>query len=805
MKPAFPLFLFISLLGSITTATSQNCTAVFKGEVTDFHDGKPLMNALIQLIGTDKATASDIDGSFVINGICPGRYEVEISHESCNTRIMSVEISGTTTQPITLEHHLEELKEVVVEGSRDHPVTNSATEQILHTDVIEKFSSASLGDALKEISGVSSLNTGSAIVKPVIQGLHSSRIITMNNGVRLQDQEWGIEHAPNLDLNAAGSLTVVKGAAALQYGGDAIGGVIIADPEKIPVKDTIYGKTLLSGATNGRGGALVSSLTKSYKSGWYWSAQGTLKRFGDGKAPDYSLTNTGYSQQAFSASFGLNKFTYGFDVYYSFYRNEIGILRASHIGSVEDMFHAINSRQPSVIEPFSYDINAPKQDITHHLAKVRFFKRFQNLGKLSLQYDFQQNNRLEYDIRKGDLKGIPAMDMELTTHTLSSDFQFDSRSDYKINTGATFQYQTNFPDPRTRVRRLIPDYDRYTFGIYGAGSYHLTDALTLDAGARYDFTRMDAKKFYFNTRWEQKGYDRDFQDIIIGEEGNQLLTNPVFDFHNISATAGIKYNMDTYGEVLFNYALAGRAPNPSELFSDGLHHSAAAIELGDLRMDQETSHKFSASYARNTGEFQFTVAPYANFVHNFILLEPTGSEQTIRGAFPVWEYKQVNARLLGIDLDASYRFLDHWTFTHKFSYVYGKDITRNRPLIDIPPANTSNRITFSKPEWKNLRLTLRSDYFFRQNEFPNNNFPVRLPENGEYVDRELDISTPPSAYHLLGFDASAGFHFIKHSEITVGLTVDNILNTNYRDYLNRLRFFADDLGRNFKLQIKINY
>ena len=81
--------------------------------------------------------------------------------------------------------------------------------------MLENYSAASLGDALKEIAGVSSINTGNAIVKPMINGMHSSRIIVMNNGVRLQDQEWGIEHAPNIDLNSSESVSVIKGAGAV--------------------------------------------------------------------------------------------------------------------------------------------------------------------------------------------------------------------------------------------------------------------------------------------------------------------------------------------------------------------------------------------------------------------------------------------------------------------------------------------------------------------------------------------------------------------------------------------------------------
>ena len=111
----------------------------------------------------------------------------------------------------------------------------------------------SLGDAIKEIPGVSSINTGNTIVKPVINGLHSSRVLIMTNNVRLQDQEWGIEHAPNIDINSAGSVSLIKGANALEYGGDAIGGVIIVNPIRIFAKDSLFGKTIINGQSNSKG------------------------------------------------------------------------------------------------------------------------------------------------------------------------------------------------------------------------------------------------------------------------------------------------------------------------------------------------------------------------------------------------------------------------------------------------------------------------------------------------------------------------------------------------------------------------
>ncbi len=78
----------------------------------------------------------------------------------------------------------------------------------------------------------------------------------------------GKEHAPNIDVNSVGRLTLVKSASALQYGGDAMGGIIIAEGPKVAIKDSLYGKTMLFGASNGRGGGITSKLTKVLKMGY---------------------------------------------------------------------------------------------------------------------------------------------------------------------------------------------------------------------------------------------------------------------------------------------------------------------------------------------------------------------------------------------------------------------------------------------------------------------------------------------------------------------------------------------------------
>lgn len=800
------LLLLVSLI-SISNATAQDCNLTLSGEVVDFHDGKSLFQATLSIEGEEKYALTDFDGKYEISGLCPGNYVVHITHPECDTEDFKITINKDLTRNFKLEHHIEELNRVTVTGHTYHQETTSGTEASLHQEDILKYSSGSLGDALREISGVSSLNTGSTVVKPVIQGLHSSRVLVISNGTRLADQEWGIEHAPNLDVNNTANLTVVKGAGALRYGGDAVGGVIIADPQKPYVKDSLYGSTVIDGFTNGRGASVTSNVIKSYANGWYVRVQGTYKYSGDREAPDYVLSNTGNREKDFSFGFGLNKFKYGFDAFYSYYDAETGILRASHIGSNPDLIRAINSDQPLYEAPFTYDINAPKQNVRHHLAKLSAFTRFENFGKLSMDYSFQFNNRKEFDIRRGDDRDKPSLDLDLVTHTLNTNLQWDALDNMEANVGAEFSYQKNTPDPDTGVRRLIPDYEMTTVAGYATLEYYLNDRMTLDGGVRYDYRLMDATKYYRTSRWEERGYDEDYNDIVVQELDTQLLTNPVFEYHNISATLGTRYQINDNLVARANLSSASRAPNPAELFADGLHHSAAIIELGDLRNKQEQSLKASASLEATFSKLTFGLDPYYNQVYNFIQLVPVGVEFTNRGgSFPVYEYQQADSRLFGIDVNAGYRFNKRFDLKSSFAYVNGQDLENDKPLIAMPAPNWMNTLTFSKEEWNNFRISLRNQAAFKQNRFPNNDFEVTyIDANGSEVTETVKISESPAGYNLWYLNAFMDFAVLKQSKLTVGLFVDNVLDTNYRDYLNRQRYFVDDLGQNFRLQLKLTY
>lgn len=789
----FSLFFCLLCFGIVY---SQN---TISGKIVDEND-VALEKSHIHI--SSKSTNSKKDGSFIIRNIPNGPAKVLITYVGYKPIDTIIAVNGNLEINFKMKQKNEQLDEIVVKHKNNY-FNHSVSEQKIKEKTIEKFSSQSLGNLLKEVPGVSVLKSGNTVVKPVINGLHSSRVAIFNNNVKLEDQQWGMEHAPNFDVNAAGKITVLKGASALQYGGDAIGGIVIIEPFSTK-KDTLFGKTIMTMESNGRGGTISSSLHKGNFCDWSWNAQGSFKYYGDREAPDYTLSNAGNREANFSGDLKYIGKKFDFAAYYSLYSATIGILSASHIGNVNDLYNSINNQTPSVTDDFTYSIKNPKQKVQHHLAKLNYNYYFKNGQTLALQYAFQFNNRKEFDLRTGVSDSKPALDLNLLTHTVNADYKL-SVDAWDFKSGIMGLYQNNTANPNTGVRPLIPTYNKFDAGVYAVADNHLSEDFSIEVGIRYDFSTIEATKYYLKSRWEERDYSPQFDNFIAGDFGTQWLTKPTFTFHNFSASIGTQYSFGEGFDWYFNLSRAVRNPNPSEFFSDGLHHSSGMIELGDLRLEQEKSNKISTSLQKKWQKVKINLNPFLNYIEDYMFLKPVGFETTIRGAFPVWEYQKTNALLTGVDFNSEWQISEHWQHRLLLTYVNGRDKTNNDAIIDMPPLTLNNRILFSKKEWNNLTLELQSEMVFRQTQFPDNNFTTNIIENGDFVPVEVDISTPPPAYHLLHFTSDFQFKVSEHSLATLGFSVFNILDTPYRDYLNRQRFYADELGRNFQIQLKINY
>lgn len=792
----------VLLLAFSTVINAQDCSFKFTGSILDQHDDSPLSRAIISIEELNATTFSDERGTFSFDNICNGHYTIVVEHAQCKTKMSSIKVKDNTTKILRLEHHYEKLNEVIVSGSGDG-FNQTVIKPTLSQEDIALGSNQSLGAMLSKVSGVSGLSSGNSIIKPSIHGLHSSRVTIINAGVRMEDQEWGAEHAPNLDVNQANSIEIIKNASALQYSGDAIGGFVIIKPQRIPIKDTLFGKARWTAQTNGQGGSLHAGMTKSTDFGWYGSLEGTFKGYGDFEAPDYILSNTGMRSNSVAAVIGKNQFKRGIELKYSRVENKIGILRASHLGGAQDQLLALNSEAPLIIRDFTYDIDRPKQEVVHEILSAKGYIKSRVLGKINVRYDYQNNHRLEFDIRRGSDQNKASMDLSLITQSISIDMAPVSNWFSNLKLGLGGRKLQNSSDPNTGVKRLIPDFNRYDLGAYVLAGKALSDDLALEFGARLDYSHIKAFKYYYTALWEERNYGSIYPDFVIEDLGTQTLTQPKFDYLNPSAAMGLNWSLNAQSTILLNLALGARNPNPSELFSEGLHHSASRIEIGDLRFTSEISKNISAGYRFQNNKVTFSIHPFLRFIDRFILLEPTGVQQTIRGNFQVWSYRQANVSLAGMDLDARVVLNQDVALETQCALVKSYEVATGTPLINMPPVNAINTVVYQNQNLPAFELRIESDHTWRQNEYPNTNFEAFIPESQSF--ELVDVSTPPDAYHLMNLEIRGQLKNLGKSKTILSLRVNNCFNVRYRNYLNSLRFYADDLGRNLLLSLTTNF
>lgn len=800
-----PLFqIFFLLFSWFNLIYGQTCTLTLEGNVTDLHDKSPIIGALIKIEGTNYFSQTDFDGNYQLKGLCPGKYQIIVQHPECPTLKKRINLQSSQVNNFDLEHHIDELEEIILSEKRISKLRKSVQEVSLDISEINSYGSNTMVEALSYISGASVLKTGNGIAKPAIHGMYGSRVGIVTDNFRQYDQEWGPDHAPNIDFNSFETIQLIKGAAALKYGGDTPGGLIILSSNRKQPKDSLFGHSNLILESNGKGGKITSLLEKTYSNGFFVNGQFTAKRFGDFHAPDYVLSNTGLKEADFSIKLGKDKIVNGWRFGYSSYAIETGILKGAHIGNVEDLFYSLNSNKPRVIEDFSYEIGAPKQQGRHQKITFSYFNILKNKTKFEWGYNFQINDRKEFDVRRGGRTEIPAIDLLLKTHTLIGSLTGIQHNNWNFELGINGLLQDNFSDPNTGIKRLIPDYIKYEAGFYVVGNYQKNNSFIWEWGLRIDQILIDAKKYYDFADWEERNYSGRFSDFEMQKTGSQILTNPKLDYLNFSAQTGISSAIGSRYKLNTSYILSQRAPNASELFSDGLHHSIAAIEYGSLSLQKEISHKLLFSLSKEKGSLVWSVEPFMSKVYDYIYIEPTKLKQTIRGAFPVWEYNATDVFLTGVDFTSSFTINGQLKFDLGASYTYAEDLLNKKPLILMPPLNIFQKLKYISKMGK-WDAEILHHLNAKQNRFPNSNFPVNLIQEGQLVSKTVDISTPPSGFQRLDLYFSYNIKWNSKLKSQIRVIAQNLTNTEYRDYLNRMRFYSADLGRNLQLQLNFKY
>lgn len=634
-------------------------------------------------------------------------------------------------------------------------------------------------DAIAHQPGMSQITTGSGISKPIIRGLGYNRIITMSEGVRQEGQQWGDEHGIEADANNVNSVDILKGPASLMYGSDAMAGVVILHSAPTLPEGEMQANIGTEYQTNN--GLLGYTLNfGGNQKGFVWDA-----RFSGKMAHAYKNKYDGYvpgsqfKEMAGRLMLGLNK-TWGHSrLIWTTIHQTPGIIEGERDGESGELIAESDNLK-------SYGKSLPYQQIKHYKL---VWDNSLNLshGWLKMIIGYQQNRRQEYEEHHheheheghGELE--PALYFKL--HTLTYDVRYLTHefSGWKLSSGVQGMWQQS---QNLGEEFLIPAYRLFDIGVYATASKQL-NRWTLNGGVRFDYRHVHGDALEENGEWRFTDFSQ--------------------DFNSVTGSLGAVWNMNDHLNLRLNVARGFRAPNMSELGSNGAHHGALRYEVGNQQLKPEYSLQADLGLDFTSQYVSAQLALFANRIDNYIFLKGEGRE--IDGT-PVYNYTQGDARLLGFEAGFDFHPIHAIHFENTFSYVDARQLhaTEDTEYLPMTPA----------PRWTSeLKVELTHDDQLLNNSYIALGLEAYMKQDHYYKADGTETATP--GYALVSLSAGADLTIHKKKVAELYITADNLLNKAYQNHLSRLKY-ADfnsvtgrqgvyNMGRNitFKVMVPISF
>jgi len=224
---------------SVAPVTTYAADGVLRGRVTDKADGEGVIGAAVSIAGTNIATATDIDGNFVLRNV-PASAQQKITVTSIGYAPISQTITLSDGQTATLNFSLGQTtimaSEVVVgaalykQDRLDIPVTAN----VVTKEKIEEEPNPTLDAVVQDVPGVVVSRAGGTSSSNLqIRGSNAyngggigTRVNAFYDGFPINNPESGEIVWQSVNMNAADKVEVLKGAAATLYGSGAMGGVV---------------------------------------------------------------------------------------------------------------------------------------------------------------------------------------------------------------------------------------------------------------------------------------------------------------------------------------------------------------------------------------------------------------------------------------------------------------------------------------------------------------------------------------------------------------------------------------------------
>ncbi len=754
-------------------------------------EGTPLNSVHLDI--NTLCTKTLADGSFKFQNLAPGDYTIRIHQRGFLPFEKKISLTKDAYVEIFLDQDFGELMEELVIHS-DHGTTyhsDKATSQ----DIKQNYS-GSLAASLTQIPGVQASDIGSGNSKPIIRGLGLNRIVVAENNIKQEGQQWGADHGLEIDALSTEEVEVIKGAGAIAFGSDAIGGVIKINNEKIP-SEGISGNFILHGKTvnNALGSTLVF---RKRQNNYFYKIKFSGVDYADYKVPTNEINylstripiynsrmkNTagneysGYLQGGFVSDSFFNIFTLS-HVY-----SKIGFFPGAHgIPSIAAVSDDGNSR----------NVGYPYQSV-HHFKLINHSQWKNDHAKWDLTFGFQNNRRREYSKfhthYSNQIPPVlnPDLELDFSLNTLESQlsYEFENNKNQVFTFGVQNTYQENQVQGYSY---LLPEYQQHNMGLYAKYHWDVSEKWQLDFGVRADHYNIKINGFFDNILYQyliHRGYDEQ-TSTAYAQRSKYLEKN----YPQINGILGVRYQTNKDWTFLYTIGSNFRIPTAMELSSNGIHHGAFRHEQGNPNLNPERgfSTEWIARYQTDNSKVSFS--PFLYYFDNYIFLKPTGRFSILPHGGQVYEYSQSKALITGFELAASKR-IKQWEGSIVWEYLYNQQISStklNYPLPFTPPINVYGELSYH----------LKNNSPFEQMVFAINgkwaNAQNRIAQN--------ENATP--AYAILGMRFSTEWNIGKFKS-QIQIQGNNLLNSKYYNHASFYRAIEiPELARNIQIVLSIPF
>jgi len=622
-----------------------------------------------------------------------------------------------------------------------------------------------ISKSISRLPGVSIITTGPGIAKPSVRGLSFNRVLVYDQGVRLENQQWGEEHGIGISSSGVESVEVVKGPLYVLYGSDAMGGVVYVQHESY---NSLEGISIdYTGVYNSNYNGLTNNLGLNGKSdNFSYMLRADIIDNGEFSTPDGEIENTWFTQNNLKAGIAYETDNFKSDLRFSLTNSEIGI---PHMDEEHDDHGDDDHDEHEDEDHDDHDEEAHYQELSHStLTWKNTFDMGNNhildvvLGQqLNTRKEFGGHEEEEHDDHgdddheeedhddheeEGHEENEAELDMELETKSANIKLTMPQSENLNLVIGTNLVSQEN---KNFGHEELIPDSEMSDFGLFALGQVNINESSEALIGVRYDSRSISS-------------------------------ANTSNDYSSFNGSIGLKKDFSN-STLRLNLSSGFRAPNLIELFADGVHHGSFQYKRGNINLSAETSLQTDFSFQINNDDSLVSFDLFYNSINDYIYLSP-GSE--FEDGFRVYNYLQQNAKLYGGEIHLNKQTSLSWLkYYSSLEYIFGES-SDGEALPFISP------LTFNQV----FNVDFGNDYSLEID------FIAKAKQGRVSLFEEKT-----DGYTLLNLSGVWETELLGN-DLDVFWSVDNVFDKEYYDHLSRLKTAGiHEMGRNISIGLKYNF